>query len=233
MSTGVLHRFYCSKAWLTFRKTVIHDRSKDGCLCEICSRMILNEEEIHIHHTPIELTEKNYMDTTISLNPDNVKMICRDCHDKEHNRFCKGIKKKEYTRHIVCGPPLAGKRTYVAQHMSSGDIVVDIDKLYCAMSGMRMYDKPDNLKFNVLAIKNQIIEQIEKHYGNFKQAWIIGTYPNCVEREQLSQRLGAEIILLKPTKYECIARLEQCNDYRAQHKKAYTKYIEEWFEKYS
>lgn len=234
MSTGVLHKFYCSKAWLSFRQMIIQDRSKEGVKCEICGRLILRQDEIHIHHTPIELTEQNYIDRQISLNPDNVKMVCKECHDKEHNRFCKGAKRnKEYSRHIVCGPPCSGKTTYVKRHMSTGDIVVDMDTLFKSMSGLELYNKPDNLKFNVLAVKNQIIGQIEKHYGNFKGAWIIGAYPNIVEREQLAERLGAEVVLMQTSKEECIARLAKCKDYRVEHRKEWETYIEKWFEKFS
>lgn len=233
MSEGVLHKFYCSKEWRNFREAIIQERSKEGIKCEICKRYIFKSEEIHIHHTPIELTEQNYKDKTISLNPDNVKLTCKACHDKEHNRFCGGHKKKENGIYIVCGPPMAGKTTYVKQNMAAGDIVLDMDKLYAAVSFLDMYDKPDNLKYNVFAIKNLIVNQIKTRYGNFKNAWIIGGYANRVERERIAYDLGAEIILIDATKEECMKRLECCGDYRQSHRGEWAGYVEKWFENFS
>lgn len=233
MSTGVLHRFYCSKEWRTFRELIIDTRSKNGVICEDCGKTILQMNDIHIHHTPIELTEANYMDRMISLNPDNVKMICKDCHDKAHDRFCGKRKKKERGIYIVCGPPMAGKTSYVMENMTAGDLVIDMDKIYAALSLRELYDKPDNLKYNVFAIKNMLVEHIKTRYGNFRSGWIIGGYPNKVERERLAYELGAEVVSLVITKDECYSRLESCKDYRGQHKGEWKKYIDEWFENYS
>ena len=233
MSSGELHAFYCSKEWRAFRDMIIKDRSEHGIKCQDCNKFIFKSDQIHIHHTPIELTEHNYKDKTISLNPDNVRTICTGCHDKAHARFCKGARKKEQGVYLVAGPPMAGKRTYVEQNMMPGDLVIDIDKLYEAVSFREAYDKPDNLKFNVFAIKNLLINNVKTRYGNFKSAWIIGGYPNRVERERVANELGAEIILLDTSKDECIMRLSECSDYRGTHKTEYMRYIDDWFEKYS
>ena len=45
-------------------------------------------EEVH-HKVP--LTADNINDVNITLNPDNLIYLCKDCHNKEHDRF----KKKE------------------------------------------------------------------------------------------------------------------------------------------
>ena len=39
----------------------------------------------------IRLTVDNVNDTNISLNQDNLELLCKECHNKEHGRF----KKKE------------------------------------------------------------------------------------------------------------------------------------------
>lgn len=233
MSQGALHKFYCSKEWADFRQMIIQDRSKDGVICEECGEIILDASQIHIHHI-IELTEHNYKNKMISLNPQNVKMVSKECHDRIHKRFSKGaVVKKNRGIYLVCGPPMAGKRTFVKQQMETGDIVVDMDKLYQAVSYLEEYNKPDNLRFNVFAIRNLLIDNIRTRYGNFKSAWVIGGYPNKVERDQLAYKLGAEIILLEVSKMECIARLDSCMGYRSIHKGEWKRYIEEWFERFS
>jgi len=77
-----LHRFYKSKAWVVARN--IKTSATKG-KCERCGAV--GEE---VHHK-IRLTVENVSDTSISLNQENLELLCRDCHNKEHDRF----KKKE------------------------------------------------------------------------------------------------------------------------------------------
>ena len=42
-----------------------------------------------VHHIE-PLTEENYMDESISLNPDNLMALCRDCHAEMHKSYQKG-----------------------------------------------------------------------------------------------------------------------------------------------
>lgn len=233
MSTGVLKKFYNSKPWLLFRQQIILSRRKNGkVICEKCGKTIVVSKHIQVHHLE-ELTEDNYTDVSISLNPDNVEVWCHNCHNKHHNRFCGGgHKRREKAVYIVCGPPLSGKSSYVIEHMERGDIVVDMDKLYEAVSFLDKYDKPDNLKYNVFSIRNHIIDNIRTRYGGFRTAWIVGGYPNKVEREKLASDLGAQIILIKATKEECINRLDTCNDYRQDNKDEWKEYIIKWFDNF-
>ncbi len=236
MSTGVLKAFYNSKEWIIFREQFVLDHMKqnDGIICTECKKHIFERGDIQLHHSPIELTEDNYKDVRISLNPDNIKLICRRCHNKEHNRFCGGKhKRREKAVYIVYGAPMAGKKTFVYENMEPGDIVIDMDLLYQAVSMMPMYDKPDNLKYNVFSIRNHLIDNIKTRYGGFRSAWVIGGYPEKFIREKLSDDLRAELIYIEADKEICIERLNECHDYRADHKKEWIQYIENWFEEYS
>ncbi|MBS5886288.1 MAG: HNH endonuclease [Clostridium sp.] len=233
MSTGVLKKFYNSDEWKIFRQQIILSRRKNGkVVCENCGKNIVISKHIQVHHLE-ELTEDNYKDANISLNPNNVKVWCHICHNKHHKRFCGGgHKRKEKAVYIIYGPPMSGKSSYVIEHMELGDIVVDIDKLYAAVSFMDEYDKPDNLKYNVFSIRNHIIDNIRTRYGGFRTAWIVGGYANKVERERLANELGAKLILINATKEECINRLDTCNDYRQEHKDDWITYINKWFDEF-
>lgn len=235
MSTGVLKKFYSTDPWLSFRQQIILSRMVNGrVICENCGKQIVVSKHIQVHHTPIELTEENYKDTSISLNPDNVVVWCHTCHNKYHGRFCGGgHKRKEKAVYVIYGPPMSGKSSYVIEHMEPGDIVVDMDELYKAVSFMPKYDKPDNLKYNVFAIRNSIIDNIKTRYGGFRTAWIVGGYPRKAQRERLVDSLGATGLLMHATMDECIARLDSCNDYRAEHKEEWKSYIEKWFEDFT
>lgn len=61
-----------------------------GPVCECgCGKNIPTPRDIMLHHTPVELTMDNVSDKNISLNPLNVKIYSRACHDRTHRRFSK------------------------------------------------------------------------------------------------------------------------------------------------
>jgi hypothetical protein len=236
MSEGVLKAFYNSKEWKLFRQQYILKRMKEDkrIICKYCDKNIIESADMHLHHTPIELTEENYTDKTISLNEENIAIACRHCHNMEHGRFCGGKhKRREKAVYLVYGAPMSGKITYVSENMEPGDIVVDMDRLFNAISLMQTYEKPDNLKYNVFSIRNHIIDNIKTRYGGFRTAWIIGGYPEKYIRDKLAEETGAELVFIDTPKDICIARLDSCCDYRATHKSEWVQYIERWFEDYS
>ncbi len=79
----VLHNFYKSPAWLAARELKIVSVNS---LCERCGQI-----GIEVHHKK-RLTVDNVNDSSISLNQDNLELLCRDCHNKEHKRFSKEVK---------------------------------------------------------------------------------------------------------------------------------------------
>ena len=81
-------RFYKTAAWQACREYVW---KRDGGLCVDCRKKgtITPAEEVH-HITP--LTAENVKDPNISLNPDNLVSLCRECHKARH-----GTKERRYT----------------------------------------------------------------------------------------------------------------------------------------
>ncbi|MCI1958178.1 MAG: HNH endonuclease [Clostridia bacterium] len=228
---NTIKQFYNSKEWQTFRNNIIIERSikhNGNIVCEYCGKVITEKGEAEIDHIR-ELTTSNVNDYTVSLNPDNVKIACHSCHNHKHGRFSKAPEKNVF---IVYGPPCSGKKTYVKEHMVRGDIVVDMDMLFCALSMCNLYDKPEKLKYNVFSIRNTIIDNIKTRYGKFNNAWIIGGYQQKHDRERLATELGAELIHIGTSKEECLIRLEHCNDYRFYNQPEYKRYIEQWFENF-
>lgn len=224
-----LKKFYDSKAWENFRKIIISERTHK---CEKCKKEIYEAKDLIIHHIE-ELTLDNVNDVNISLNPENVMLVCFDCHNKIHERFGYGNKRKhDRGIYLVYGAPCSGKTTYVKENMSKGDLVIDLDEIFKAVSLQDKYDKPDNLRYNVFAIKNLLIDNIKTRYGNFNSAWIIGGYSNKYERDKLVSELTAEAIYIESTKEECIARLNSSNDYRKEKFIEWERYILKWFEEF-
>lgn len=79
----VLHNFYKSPTWLAARELKI--MSVNG-LCERCGQI-----GIEVHHKE-RLSVNNVYDSVISLNQDNLELLCRDCHNREHGRFSSKVR---------------------------------------------------------------------------------------------------------------------------------------------
>lgn len=69
-------KFYSSKAWRNCRDA--YANSMNG-ICERCGG--LGEQ---VHHR-IYLTDENLKDPTVSLNFDNLELLCNKCHAEEHH----------------------------------------------------------------------------------------------------------------------------------------------------
>lgn len=77
--------FYNSKEWKSVRDYVL---KRDNYLCVICG---CPAEEVH-HKT--HLSPSNIEDQSISLNPENLISLCRDCHFEIHKADkTRGIRK--------------------------------------------------------------------------------------------------------------------------------------------
>lgn len=222
---AIIKSFYASEAWITLRLLLINER---GNRCEHCKKIIPRSKDLIGHHT-IELTPENVHDHSISLNPDLIEIICFDCHNKEHKRFGYQSERRVF---IVYGPPMSGKSTFVRENVNRGDIIVDMDQLYSAVSMLPYYDKPDNLFSNVIGIHNELIDNIKTRFGKWNNAWIIGGYADKYKRERLADDLGAELIFCEVSKDECLRRLE-VDEERQYRKDEWKKYIEKWFSSFT
>jgi hypothetical protein len=228
---NTIKSFYNSVEWQRLRLRVIAERGMNNngkILCEYCGREIKDTNEVEVDHIK-ELTLDNVNNYNVSLSPDNLKVSCHSCHNKKHDRF---VSKKEQQVYIVYGPPLSGKKTYVKEHMVRGDLIVDMDLLFYALSLFELYDKPEVLKYNVFAVKNLLLDNIKTRYGKFRNAWIIGGYPNKHDRERMAKDLRAELIYIRASKEECLLNLALCQDTRRHQKSKWEGFIDKWFEEY-
>lgn len=216
-----LPQFYTGQEWRKFRLNLILER---GNKCQRCGKTFKDSYLVGHHKEP--LTIENVNDVNISLNPNNVDIICSKCHNEIENRF--GAKKQVF---IIWGSPLSGKNTLVNQLAHRNDLIVDIDKIYECISNNSRYDKSDSIKQNVFAVYNLLIDNIKTRLGNWNNAYVIGGLSNPSKRERLQKDLGAELIYIESTKEECICRLYQ-DEERIKYQDQWLKYIEEWWEEY-
>lgn len=80
--------FYRSKEWRVVREFCL---KRDKYICQNCGEPA--EEVHHIKH----LTPQNISDASISLNPNNLKSLCSECH-----------------KHIHLGNKMEGTKRYLA-----------------------------------------------------------------------------------------------------------------------
>mgnify|MGYP002659520028 FL=1 len=159
--------FYKSEAWRSLRRALIQER---GTVCPVCHRDYMADTSKLIAHHIQELTPETVTDASSALNPSNVELICFDCHNKAHKRYGQG------THHVylVYGAPCSGKSTLVRQMMHRGDLIVDMDLLFYAVSGCSLYDKPDQLKSDVFAVRTLLLDRIQHRAGRWGDAYIVG-----------------------------------------------------------
>ena len=82
--------FYVSWAWRKCGKAFAESK---GNLCERClAKGIINpgskEQPLEKHHK-IPLTDENINDPSITLNWDNLELLCKKCHDQEREKQSK------------------------------------------------------------------------------------------------------------------------------------------------
>lgn len=73
--------FYKSKAWQKCRASYI---KSVGGLCEDCLAKGIYKSGDIVHHIE-HITPQNITNTSITLDWNNLRYVCRDCHAKEHN----------------------------------------------------------------------------------------------------------------------------------------------------
>ena len=184
-----LYNFYRSDEWENLLKVIKLERLQDGELfCEYCGKPIIKSYDCIGHHV-IELTEENYTDYNISLNPVNIKLVHHKCHNLMHNKLSYSGRQV----FIVYGSPLSGKSSYVRESMTDGDLIIDIDNIWECVSGCDRYVKPNRLKSVVFAVRDNLLESVKYRRGKWSNAYVIGGYPYQAERERLErEKAGKE-----------------------------------------
>ena len=111
---------------------------------------------------------------------------------------------------IVCGPPGAGKSTYVRERIKPGDICLDVDELFQAMTlnhGSR--EKPEGVLPFVLAAKDAAIDLYARGLKLSGTLYIIMCGENNEARADIAKRTAAKVTVLATPAGECIRRMQQ------------------------
>jgi len=233
--------FYKSKAWQDCREAYFVSRHG---LCELC-----NKPGEEVHHK-IFLTPENINDPNISLNWDNLQVLCKTCHNAVHEKAYEMHRQKQHRNRsvannlcfdedgniiekknvfIIWGPPASGKTTYVKEHKGKYDIVVDLDSIMAALCMTEGKDRTEDALPFALEVRELLFSLIAQRKYYFETAWIIAGLPEKKRREELAKRLRAELIHIDTPKEVCLARA-RADDERKDKQTQY-RIIEKYFEK--
>lgn len=204
MPLDPIHAFYCRKDYLDLAQAC---KIKSGGVCAKCGG-VFDISELRPHHK-VELTLDNIDDVNVTLNPDNIEVLCHDCHNAAHKRFGYVVGAKHV--YLVYGSPCAGKTTYVNCVATRNDLIVDLDKIHRAICICGLYDKPDATKRVAFNVRDYLLDEVRTATPRRKwqDAYIIGTYPDRIDRDVFVQDYGAELVHIDTSKEECIKRAYQ------------------------
>lgn len=225
-----LSQFYMSEEWRCLRASLLLERvnPKDGILYdEHNGQPLHNAYDIVAHHID-PITMANVNDYSISLNPQNIMLVSHRSHNEIHARYGFKMLKKVY---YVYGAPCSGKSTFVQNSKGNSDLVVDIDRIWQAVTGGALYEKPDALKAAVFGCRDKLLDIVKTRTGNWERAWIIEGGALKGERERRIAAMGAEDIYISTDRETCLMRLAS-DENRIHVQEQWRGYIDEWFERY-
>ena len=217
---------YASRKWQRYRLQLVNEVNG---ICEICNRMY-DSSYLRVHHKT-ELNDFNITNPDIVYGRDNLQVICADCHNKIHDRFKEYLEERKQLKlsrkvYIIAGSPMSGKTTYAEDNATKFDLIIDIDKIFQALSINSVYDKPNELTTAVFAVRDVLYDMIKTRAGKHHDSYIISGRP-IAELERLAKQLTAEVIIIESSKDECLTRLEM--DASGRDKEMWKGFISNWF----
>ena len=226
-----LSSFYKTKQWESLIAQIKIERvNEEGeLLCEMCGKPISKAYDAICHHV-IPLTEENVNDFNISLNPSNIQILHHKCHNITHDK----LGHSERQVFIVYGAPFSGKHDWVMENKDDGDLILEMDSLWMALTGAPRYIHPNRMKSVVFKARDTILEAVKYRLGKWTNAYVIGGYPLVSERERIIKELGAREVFIDSPREICIYNLYSYSEAGEPiDVKEYEGFIDEWFARYS
>lgn len=199
-------RWYGLQRWKDLRWSVL---VRDRFTCQMCGLLDGDTSQLVADHV-----EPHRGD------PDKfwhgpLQTLCKPCHDSTKQRIERSVRrastKPEWLKPsaipltIVCGPPAAGKTTYVKDRASKGDTVIDLDAIVSAMTGgpMHGWDR-ERWLHPALFKRNAMLGRLCQAKSG--RAWFIVGEPKAEGRQWWRAKLGAsDVVVIETSEAQCIA----------------------------
>jgi AAA domain-containing protein/HNH endonuclease len=107
---------------------------------------------------------------------------------------------------IVCGPPGAGKSTYVREHATPADLVVDLDEIRSELSGQPLYAAGPETLVPAILERNRRLQGLAVG-AEAAAAWFVVGAPSRRERDHWRRLRPHRVVMLATSPEECRRRL--------------------------
>ena len=238
--------------WTKLRKQVL---KRDNYLCQECLRegrltpLCVKPRDHAVDHK----IAKAYGGTD---DPGNLESLCDRCHraksslelgfkpkqtigadgwveteklERHGYSIPDGIKPSAIPVTLVCGPPASGKTTYIGQHASATDTVIDFD-VYLKQIGAEKWTTDKDAVKAAFRIRDAHLRSLSS--AKEGHAWIIAMAPTKGERQAWGKALGqVNVVMLDVPADVCIARLSNDAD-RAKAIGTMKRVIADWWASY-
>lgn len=213
--------FYHTPAWRRLRNAFI----KAYPLCAACEeRGILKEGKVVDHTKPRRLYP------ALELDWNNLQTLCDSCHNSKSGKEGSKVYQKREERkamfYIVYGAPGSGKTTYVLEKKAANDLVIDIDLIWQALTGMPMYSRNSLIEPYVYTAVDAIINDAV-YATTAIDIWFITTNLSTPVVEKIKALSQHRIIPMNIDKQVCIDRINK--DERRKDKQHHIRLINEWY----
>ncbi len=121
----------------------------------------------------------------------------------------KNLRKSAIPVTLVCGPPAAGKSTWVNAHKRGGDTVISLDDCKLRVGG-RKWDTDRTIRLRAVAYRDTMLRSLST--ARTGRAFVVVGAPTQDERKAWCQALGvalADVIVIDTPADVCIARLQR------------------------
>ncbi|MFP4539129.1 MAG: AAA family ATPase [Dichotomicrobium sp.] len=158
-------------------------------------------------------------DDPLFWDEDNHQSLCRTCHSRKTARedggfrglepglvFPDDLKPSRPLLTLVCGPPAAGKTTWVADQAEAGDVVIDLDGICADIAGTSVRGWPLDVRRRAMMRRNTLLRGLADSAA--RRAWFIVTGAQQGVRARWAEALGARrIVLVLADRATCAARI--------------------------
>lgn len=224
-------RKYDTRAW---RDSIRPQKLRRNPLCEECALSNVVTIAIDVDHVDGDSSNDR---------PENLRSLCKRCHsiktareDGRPGRYLRElfwptiINAPALPVTVVCGPPAAGKSTYITKHRGAHDVVIDLDDIVEEQTGIRRAIDEDARRRG-LAERNRRLQALATYRGNAQRAWFATTAPRPQERIRWAAMLHATVIVLATPLHECRARVRR-DQHRNEGSVWQDRIIDRWWRQY-
>jgi hypothetical protein len=173
--------------WRKVRKVVLE---RDGYICRINGlKCTMTATEVD-HVVPVE-------DGGPVFDPENLRASCKPCNvgRAQRQKRDEGWRRSDTWIVLVTGPPTSGKSTYIREHRTPGDLVIDWDAMREAMGGASVAD--------VNTARNALIRKVKRGEVDAPRVWLHSANPKATEMFPYH-----ELVALDPGQDEVTKRCE-------------------------